>query len=476
MFSDHAVLQRDRPIHVWGWDLPGQSVRVQLGTESKTSQVDDLGHWSVWLMPMPAGGPYVLDIEDGKSGKTFSDIYLGDVWVASGQSNMVMPLKGFPNFYVQDSAKEIAAANHPDIRLLMVDEASSTFPKNDIGSEGWKLCSPESAPPFSAVAYFFGRELAEHEHVKIGLIESAWGGTPVESWMSFEGLAASTESADAFAIRGIEANKVTDREDELARYKRVAAEAVAKGQKPPTAPWYSTEDPLQMAALYNGMIAPLTPYTIKGVIWYQGETNTPDERASSYASLFPAMIQDWRTHWGEGDFPFLFVQLPSVAGIHAGWAVVRDAQRRTLSVANTGMAATLDLGKKSAGAHPPDKQDVGHRLALVARARVYGEAVEYSGPLFRQMTREGHGLRLWFDHAEGLSGKGGELKGFEVAGPDGVFREAKASLDHDSILVESLSVSDPVTVRYGGMGWADGYIVNSSGLTAPSFIASVPRR
>jgi len=474
-FSDHAVLQRDRPIHVWGWDFPDKTVRVRLGTATGTAPVDDLGHWSLWLMPMTAGGPYVLDVDDGQSRVTLEDIYLGDVWVASGQSNMQMPLKGFPAYPVQDSAKEIAAANHPDLRLLMVDGAASSFPKADISSDGWKPSSPESAAPFSAVAYFFGRELAEREHVKIGLIESVWGGTPIESWMSYEGLASTNESGRAFAMRAMVAGKVTDRDDETARYKRRAADAVAKGQKPPTAPWYPDEESLQLASLYNGMIAPLTPYAIKGVIWYQGEANDSDERAPAYAALFSGMIQDWRTHWSEGDFPFLFVQLPGVANAPAGWAVVRDAQRRTLAVANTGMATTLDVGEART-AHPPDKQDVGHRLALVARARVYGEAVEYSGPLFRQMTQEGHGLRLWFDHADGLSAKAGELKDFEVAGPDGIFAEAKATLNQGSILVMSDKVARPVTVRYGGASWSAGNIVNSSGLPAPSFIASLPHR
>lgn len=473
MFSDHAVLQRDRPIHVWGWDLPGESVRVQLATQNKTAQADDLGHWSVWLMPMPAGGPYVMDVKDGKSSTSFKDIYLGDVWVASGQSNMEMPLKGFPQYPVQNSAKEISDASVLGVRLLMADKTASTFPLNDIRSEGWKICSPESAAQFSAVAYFFGRELAEYEHVKIGLIESAWGGTPIESWMSFEGLASTSESGAVLAIRATDADGVTDREDEIARSKRHAAEAVSEGQKPPAAPWFPDEEAMQLASLYNGMIAPLTPYTIKGVIWYQGEKDTSNERSRTYETLFAAMIHDWRSHWGEGDFPFLFVQLPGVKNGPPGWAVVRDAQRRTLSVANTGMAGTLDLGQPGT-AHPPDKQDVGHRLALVARAKVYGEAVEYSGPLYRQMSLEGHALRLWFDHADGLSGKGGEPKGFEVAGSDGIFQKAEATLDNDSIVVESPSVAKPVTVRYGGASWSTGNIVNSSGLSAPSFIASLP--
>jgi sialate O-acetylesterase len=218
------------------------------------------------------------------------------------------------------------------------------------------------------------------------------------------------------------------------------------------------------------MVAPLTPFTIRGAIWYQGEANSTPDRAPYYDAVFRALIDDWRKQWGEGDFPFLFVQLPNFDLGSSGWAVVRDAQRKTLNRAHTAMVVSLDVGERL-NIHPPNKKTVGERLALAASATVYGEAIEYSGPLYRQMTREGGSCRIWFDHSQGLRPSAGELKGFEVAGADGVFVSAKAEIDHDSVVVSADSVKAPVSVRYGGASFSEANLVNSDGLPAAAFIS-----
>jgi sialate O-acetylesterase len=255
-------------------------------------------------------------------------------------------------------------------------------------------------------------------------------------------------------------------------YERAAAEAKAEGKLAPNRRWHPDFGSWDPSALYNGMIAPLTPFAIRGVIWYQGESNAGPERAPLYARLFQTMIQDWRRSWGEGDFPFLFVQLPNwIADPRNQWPEVREAQRQSLALRNTGMAVTIDVGDP-ANLHPPDKQDVGARLALIARAVVYGEKVEYSGPLFRQVTSENHGLRVWFEHAaNGLVAKGGELTGFEVAGSDGKFSPAEARIEGPAVVVSSSAVESPVYVRYGWSANPDCNLYNRDGLPASPFRA-----
>jgi sialate O-acetylesterase len=471
LLSDHAVLQREAPIHIWGNADPGETVTVRFHDQTRTATADDLGKWSLWLMPEKAGGPYTLTATGsaGGAGVTLSDILVGDVWLASGQSNMEMPLRGFPNSAVlKNGADEIAHATLPTVRLLRVEKATSEYPMNDV-STTWTECNPQTAAEFSAVAYFFGREINEKEKVPVGLIDTTWGGTPVESWISLEGIASDASLMPLFKSRALFTADLADVPAMRAKEKRERDAAAAAGQPPPEEPWHPDAASWEPAALYNGMIAPETQYSIKGVIWYQGEANTDPERAPLYAKAFPALIADWRKDWAEGNFPFLYVQISNFYSPNEDWGMVRDAQRQTLSVTKTGMAVTLDIGTKD-NVHPPDKQTVGARLALAGRAVAYGEhGFEYSGPLFRQVTTEGQALRVWFDHAEsGLTSEGAPA-GFEIAGEDGKFVAATAKIEGSTVVVEAAGVSKPRFVRYGWASWTDANLFNKEKLPASTF-------
>ena len=469
ILSSHMVLQRDRPMHFWGWADPDEKVTVTLDGQSAESTSDKLGKWSLYLPAHAAGGPFTMNVK-GSNDLTIEDVMIGDVWFASGQSNMEMPLKGFPgNASIQNSAAEIRAANQPKLRLLLIERKTSNFPLSDY-QDTWTTCTPETAADFSAVAYFFGRALSEKENVTVGLIDSTWGGTPAEAWTSFQGLTSDASLMPVFSAWGAMMDAQTDAELAQVADKR-ADEAAEKAHAPkPKHAWRPEPASWGPAALYNGMVAPAVGYGIKGAIWYQGESNTGAERAPIYDKVFGAMITDWRRHWQQGNFPFLFVQLADYKASPADlWPTVRDAQRRTLSLANTGMAVTIDVGNPE-NIHPADKQSVGQRLALAARSIAYGEQVEFSGPLFRQAGTDGHAMRVWFDHAQGLTTKGGGApEGFEIAGADRRYQSAAAKVDGASVVVSSPEVTEPKYVRYG---WKDVPVVNlynSVGLPASPF-------
>jgi sialate O-acetylesterase len=473
VFSSHAVLQRNRPIHIWGWASPGETVTVRFHDQSRTATADDLGKWSLWLAPESAGGPYSL-MAQGSAGPgapvTLTDILVGDVWLASGQSNMEMPLDGFPgSAVVKNSAQEIAKANLPEVRLLRIEKKSSFYPQTGI-SATWTECTPQTAAEFSAVAYFFGKEINQREHVPVGLIDSTWGGTPVESWISMDTLGSNAGMMPVFSYWAQFTNGLSDRDLVLAREKQEDEAAARAGQPKPKHPWHPDGISWQPAGLYNGMIAPLVPYTIKGVIWYQGETNSDPARAPYYARSFSALISDWRAHWQEGNFPFFYVQISNFYSPNEDWGTIRDAQRRTLAVANTAMAVTLDVGDRN-NVHPADKQTVGSRLALAARALVYGgPQLEYSGPLFRTATVEGSAMRVWFDHAkDGLAVHGPQPEGFELAGDDGKFVPARAKIDGQTVVVEAAGVAHPRAVRYGWASYTTANLFNKEGLPASTF-------
>jgi sialate O-acetylesterase len=462
------VLQRERPIHLWGWSAPGEKISVTLHGVSRTTAGDTLGSWSVFLPPEAAGGPYQLTVTGGNQ-IVLEDVLIGDVWLASGQSNMEMPLKGFAGAPLKDSAEEIAHAGQPQMRLLHIPKKAADFPLAN-SAAAWTVCTPETAADFSAVAYFFGRELAARERVPIGLIDATWGGTVAEAWMSLQAIAADAALMPVFATRAQMMRQQAETGAILAREKREDLAARQAGQAPPNHPWRPDPASWAPAALFNGMVAPQTAYTIKGVIWYQGESNSRLAFAPMYAKIFPALIADWRAQWHQGNFPFLFVQISNfTSNATEAWAIIREAQRRSLSVANTAMVVTADIGDPD-NVHPADKQTVGARLALAARALAYGESVEYSGPLFRQATSEGDGVRVWFDHAaSGLVAKGGALAGFEIAGDDGRFVTAAARIDGQTVLVGNPRVAEPKYVRYG---WANAPVVNlynSDGLPASPF-------
>lgn len=470
VLSSHMVLQRNRPIHLWGWADPGERVTATLKGASASATANALGEWSVYLPPQKAGGPYQLTVV-GTNTITLDDVLIGDVWFASGQSNMQLPLMGFPgSAVVANGEEEIRNATHPDIRLLHIPDKASPYPLADQGAS-WTLCTPQTAATFSAAAYFFAREISQHEHVPVGIIDSSWGGTPGEAWISMDTLGSDASLMPVFAYWA----HLTDHEAEFpaidAADKREAAAAKAAGTP---APWHMWRpDNLESwhpTCLYNGMVAPVTPLEIRGVLWYQGATNSNVDRASMYQRILPALIHDWRMQWREGNFPFLYVQISAFTSVpQENWAVIREAQRRALSVANTAMAVTIDIGNPD-NVHPADKQDVGHRLALAARVLAYGEQVEDSGPMYRQTSIDGGRIRVWFDHAaSGLIARGGPLTGFEVAGADHKFVPATARIDGETVVVSSPKVQAPEFVRYG---WANAPVVNlfnGAGLPASPF-------
>jgi sialate O-acetylesterase len=470
LLTDGAVLQREIPIHFWGTASAGENVTVTLSGHSAMSSADELGRWHVYLPPMSAGGPYEVTIQ-GSNKVDLHDVMIGDVWVASGQSNMEFPMR-----QLQEAEREIAAANHPDIRLLKLERTHSDYPLSEASAQPWAHCSASSVRDFSAVAYYFAREIAQREHVAVGVIESSWGGTVAEAWTSLDALSADPGLMPVFSVR---ARMMDAQEDTAARYRQETAQAdaaKAKGLPPPQIKWHPEPEMWKPAALFNAMISPLTPYAIRGVIWYQGESNSIlDRDPYLYGRQFRTLIEDWRRHWGEGEFPFLYVQIANFKSTPAeDWATIRQAQLETLALRDTGMAVTLDIGNPD-DVHPLDKLNVGHRLALIARANVYGEQVEYSGPLLRQITREGSGLRVWFSHAaEGLLVKGATLSSFETAGADGKFQPADARVDGGTIVVTSAAVVNPVSVRYGWANSPECNLFNKDGLPASPFTASLP--
>ncbi len=469
VLGSHMVLQRDRPIHLWGWADPDEQVTAAFHGASASAHADRLGHWSIYLPPEPAGGPYSLTVSASNTIR-LDDILVGDLWFASGQSNMEIPLNGYPGSAIIDNGPaEIRSATHPDIRLLHVADKSSYYPLDDIDAH-WTLCTPETAATFSAVAYFFGREIAQKEHVPVGLIDSTWGGTPAESWLSLDAISADASLMPVFASWTAIVNRAADTPAIEAAEKREDATAKAANRTPLRHPWHPNPLSWQPAGLYNAMVHPLTPLAIRGVIWYQGESNSVLDRAALYQRIFPALIADWRLHWNQGIFPFLYVQISSFKSTpQEDWAVIREAQRRTLSVADTAMAVTIDIGNPD-NVHPADKLDVGHRLALAARAISYGEQIEFSGPSYRQAIVKGNTIHIDFDHVDKtLVARQGPLTGFEIAGADRNFVPASASIDGGSVVVSSSAVPDPRYVRYGWQNAPSVNLFNSAGLPASPF-------
>ena len=471
LFADHMVIQRNEPVHVWGDADAGETVTVAFRGLQGAGTADSFGRWSVQLPPGESGGPFVLSIR-GTNTITLEDVLVGDVWVASGQSNM-----GFSLREAKDAQLQIAGANLPVVRLLNIKQRYADYPQGDLAvTMPWSVCTPDSAAGFSAVAFFFAREIAQREHVPIGIIQSAWGGTPAEAWTSMSALSRDASLMPVFSAWAamVQAEPQTllaearEREEIKQRARAVQSENLQ-------VPWHPDFNAWAPAALYNGMIAPLTPFPIRGVIWYQGESNTDARRYPVYGRLFQTLIQDWRTAWSVGDFPFLFVQIANYQpDAESHWPEVREAQRQALALVNTAMVVTIDIGDPK-NIHPADKQDVGHRLALAANAMTYGGHIESSGPLYRSMSREGNSLSLYFDHADGgLVTQGNQLEGFEIAGLDGKFVPAAAQIHETTVVLSSPAIPIPAQARYG---WSDDPIstlFNTAGLPASPFRTSGP--
>ncbi|MBO0934852.1 sialate O-acetylesterase [Fibrella aquatilis] len=588
LFASHMVLQQQKPIPVWGWTRPGEKVTVTMAGQTQTAKADVYGRWQATFSPVAAGGPYTLTAA-GKSGSaTFDDVLVGEVWLCSGQSNMEWPLSA-----AKDGKAEVAAANYPQIRQFYVPHVTATTPQSAVAGQ-WSVCSPQTAGKFTAVGYFFARDLQKALNVPIGLVHSSWGGTHSETWTSREAIASDAAlrpSLDAIDKTGGTAQARMQALMTLIQQQQgplpTPAEAAAYHQ--PTTPdanwptmtapvlfdqkmgnmdgvvWFrktiiipdnadmqnvslslgaiddqdstfingklvgaiqayneprnytipvgilkpgvnviairitdtgggggftAKADDMKLTGsnwsvplagdwryrathvfpssadsgpnahptlLFNAMLKPLVPYALRGVIWYQGESNAG--RAKQYRTSFPLMITDWRKQWGD-DFPFLFVQL---ANFNSGggnsqkgssWAELREAQTMALSLPNTGMAVTSDIGNPT-DIHPTNKQDVGKRLAAEARRVAYKQAITSAGPQYKQLTISGNEAVLTFNSVgEGLTtpNKYGYLMGFELAGADQKFYYARAEIRGDSVVVRADSVANPIAVRYG---WAD---------------------
>ena len=468
LLASHMVLQRDQPIHLWGWADPDEKVTAEMDQKTQSTVTDAMGHWHIYLPALKAGGPFRLTVK-GTNEISLDDVLIGDVWFASGQSNMEMPLKGFTGAVIKNSEDEIRHAGHADMRLFRTPKRSSDFPLPDYDAQ-WTECTPETAAEFSAVAYFFGREIAKDEHVAIGLIDSTWGGTPAEAWVSMDGLAADASLMPVFAEWARMANDTAETKAMLKAEKREDEAAAQSGRPKPHHDWHPAAESWQPAGLYNGMVAAAVNYPMKGVIWYQGESNSKLSRANLYERIFTTLIGDWRAHWQEGNFPFLFVQLANFSSSqNESYNTIREAQRRSLAVANTGMAVTIDIGNPE-NVHPADKQDVGTRLALATEAIAYGKKVEFAGPMFRATSVEGAVMRVWFDHVTGgLKAHGDMLTGFEMAGTDRKFVPALAQIDGETVTLSAEGVVSPKFARYG---WANAPVVNlfnGEGLPASPF-------
>jgi sialate O-acetylesterase len=612
LFADNAVLQQKMKVPVWGTADPGERVTVEIAGQTVSTTADTVGKWRVDLKPMKAGGPFTLTIS-GKNKISFQNVLIGEVWLCSGQSNMERHLGLQPGQKpIANWEQEVRDAKYPEIRQFYVDKKTSYNPEST-AKGGWSVCSPDTVKDFTAVGYFFGRDLYKARHVPIGLVHSSWGGTPAEAWTSeaglktlpdFDGMLADLAAVKADPERGMKAyltrlepwyrandkgsaeswnapeletttwkwmtlptlwesagepdldgvvwfhktfelpanlagipaeldlgmiddmdttwvngvqvgatvgynliRKYSLAEDVLKPGRNVITVRVLdtgggggiwgdeklqliwknklaqpinlsgpwqyrigldlkKGPWPPQAPGQGSSAP---TVLYNGMIAPLVPYAMRGVIWYQGEANVGRER--QYRSLFPAMIADWRCAWDEGDFPFLFVQIAPFSGMTPE---IREAQLLTLQHAkNTAMAVTIDCGDAE-DIHPANKSPVGARLALAAQALAYGEKIEYSGPAFEAMKIDGREAVLSFTHrGGGLVAKDGPLKGFTIAGADGVFHPAQAEIRGQTVVVSSADVSRPVAVRYGWANVPEGNLFNGAGLPASPFRTDV---
>ncbi|MGC8784903.1 MAG: sialate O-acetylesterase [Armatimonadota bacterium] len=474
IFSDHAVLQQRKLVPVWGTADPGEKVTVEFRGQKVSTVANDNGEWRVTLKPMPAGGPFQMTVR-GNNTIVLDDVLVGEVWICSGQSNMEWPVALSNN-----AEQEIAQANYPQIRLFTVPKAVSDQPLKDLNGGAWQPCTPETVRSFSAVGYFFIRELHRTLKVPVGMIQSAWGGTPAESWTSKPTLMANPSLRYLLENwQRAEANYpqvLENYQKQLAAWEKAAAQARAEGKpepKKPDQPQDPRTNPWKPSGLFNAMIAPIVPYALQGVIWYQGESNAG--RAYEYRTLFPAMIQDWREAWAQGDFPFLFVQLANFMAVkpepgESAWAELREAQTMALALPKTGMAVAIDIGDAN-DIHPRNKQDVGKRLALNALAIAYGKKVVYSGPLYERMKREGNAIRLYFKHVNGgLTTPNGEpLRGFAIAGADRRFVWAEARIEGNTVVVSSPQVPEPVAVRYA---WADNPVCNlynRAGLPASPF-------
>lgn len=451
--GSHMVLQRDATNPFWGTDKPGTGITIRVDGQSWTGMADAEGRWEIPIGPFQPGEPLTIEIT-GTETHALEDVLVGEVWIASGQSNMEWPL-----IATVTGEQDVANANHPNIRLLTIPHAQAVTPQAFVKNDGWRACTPESAIYFSAVAYHFACALQEELDVPIGIVANAWGGAGMEAYTPLDRMA---QSPDLAWTAG----------DQRASLDRLA-EPLHDGVDT-----YMPEIQHIPALLYNAMVHPVAPLRARGIIWYQGETNAI--RAHQYVELTRTMVEAWREDFRDPEMPFLYVQLAGLKFDWASWPYMFDAQRRCLEIPHTAMATAIDLGDPG-DIHPRNKRDVGLRLALAARAIAYGHDVVHSGPLVTSAVSEGRDVRVTFDHiGSGLvaTDEAGHVSGFELAGPDGVFHPANARIDGATVVVSADSVSDPQIVRYDWDEMPGCALRNREGLPASPFhevIIQTPR-
>jgi sialate O-acetylesterase len=436
IFGDNMVFQQQTEAAIWGKATANSTVRVTTSWNGKSysSRADKDGKWKLKVPTSFAGGPFSITISDGKA-LTLKNVMIGEVWVCSGQSNMVMPMKGYRNQPVIGSNEVIATSSGNNIRLFTVTRFASLVPLDDFTGT-WKTSEPENVTEFSATAYFFAMMLNRVLNVPVGLINTSWGGTKIEPWISEEG------------FKNFDWVKLPD--------------------KTPTEGTLSQQTP---TVLFNAMINPIVGYSIRGAIWYQGENNCSEP--ANYQKFLPGLVESWRSAWGIGEFPFYYVQIaPFDYGPTAlSSAYLREAQLiASTKISNSGMASVIDCGEKD-NVHPADKATPGKRLAYLALAKTYGKkGFACEGPVLKEMKVEGNQVKLTFDNAvNGLTSFGKELSCFEVAGPNKRFYPAKAFITGSGITLFSLMVPEPVSVRYAFRDFITGDLFNTEGLPASSF-------
>ena len=481
VFTDHMVLQREKPVAVWGWANAGETVTVEFADQKNTTVAGPDGKWLLYLSPMPAsfesrvikisGSNPAADTSKPRSIE-IKDVLVGEVWLGSGQSNMELGVD-----YCLNAKEEVANANYPNIRFFFEHSKHQNDPQAN-GKGNWIACSPKTVGYFSGTLYFMGRQLHKELNVPIGLINSSQGGTKIESWMSLE-----AQHSDDFLKQHYEAlvqygKEVTSEEsrkkflEELKAWYVADEKAKAEGKPSPNKPYdaaYDLEIKGPPCGLFNGKINPLIPYTIRGVLWYQGEANAWGKRPWLYTKQLSTLIYDWRKRWGE-ELPFAWVQLPGFkANMGEGWQYMRESMLKALVVPKTGMVVAIDVGEEN-NIHPQNKQVIGQRFALWALGEVYGkEVAETSGPLPQGSEIQGDKVIVSFRHASGLRARDGQLKGFTIAGPDQNFVPAQATIENDKVIVYSPDIKNPVAVRYAWSEVPECNLVNGAGLPASPF-------
>ncbi len=459
-FGDGAVLQRDQPIDVWGWADPGQSVSVTLAGKTATATANPQGRWKAMLPAMPAGGPHEL-VATGPGEIRLQDVWIGEVWICSGQSNMDMSVND-----VLDAGAHIAGADFPKMRTLRLPVTASGLPRDRASAPvAWRPCTPQSVGGFSAVAFFFGRELYRKLEIPIGLIVVTTGATPIELWVPRAGMDMVPELAQWA--------RDTRNTDQAYLAELAAWEQAGKTGDAPAHPYTLPDnDRRGLGNYFNGSVAPVAGYGLHGMIWYQGESNRGDS-SQAYFAFKKALVNGWRKAWGR-EFPFYYVQISALDSWRPDWQIpeIWEGQLMALQLPKTGMAVIHDLCEDLANIHPKNKEAVGQRLALWALAKDYGmQDLAYSGPIFKSAAVEGHRIRIRFDYTfGGLKARDGKpLDGFTIAGAEGTFVPAQAAIDGDTVVVWSEAVAQPVAARFAWAENAQPNLVNGAGLPASPF-------